>query len=149
MARLRIVPLRLASANDMVARFHRHRKPVVGALFCIGAADGDELVGAAIIGRPVARMLDDGFTAEVTRLVSDGSGNVCSMLYAAAWRAWRAMGGHRLVTYTLESEPGTSLTAAGWRLLYRTSERPQGWDTPSRRREPNPQAPKHLWEARR
>jgi hypothetical protein len=147
MTDLRVVPLRLGTANNLVLRWHRHHKPVVGALFAIGASDGGELVGAAIVGRPVARMYDDGATAEVTRLVSDGTPNVCSMLYAACWRAWRAMGGHRLITYTLASEPGTSLRAAGWTALYQTSERPKGWDTPSRRRSSGRQEAKTLWEA--
>lgn len=143
---LRVVPLRLKTANALVLRWHRHHKPTVGGLFAIGAADGPELVGAVIVGRPVARHLDDGTTAEVTRCVTDGTPNACSLLYAAAWRAWRAMGGHRLITYTLAAETGTSLRAAGWRVLYQTSERPQGWDTPSRRRRSGSQAAKTLWE---
>ena len=141
-----LVPLNLTQANDLVARLHRHHRPVVGHRFSIGVQCDGELVGAAIVGRPVARMLDDGFTAEVTRCVSDGTKNVCSMLYAACWRAWRAMGGHRLITYTLASEPGTTLRAAGWRVLYETRERPKGWDTPSRKRTSGSQAPKQLWE---
>lgn len=143
---MNVVPLNLRDANAFVAEHHRHHRPVVGHRFSIGVQEGGVLVGAAIIGRPVARMLDDGVTAEVTRLVTDGSPNACSMLYAAAWRAWRAMGGHRLITYTLASEPGTSLRAAGWRTLYETRLRPQGWDTPSRRRTSGAQEPKTLWE---
>jgi hypothetical protein len=142
-----LVPLTLAAANDFVAAHHRHHRPVVGHRFSIGAQDGGVLVGAAIVGRPVARHLDDGFTAEVTRLVTDGTKNACSMLYAACWRAWRAMGGHRLITYTLASESGESLRAAGWKVLYQTKERPKGWDTPSRRRASGEQVAKQLWEA--
>jgi hypothetical protein len=71
----------------------------------------------AIVGRPVARHLADGFTAEVTRLASDGTRNACSMLYGAAWRAARALGYRRLVTYTLAEERGASLRGAGWRLV--------------------------------
>jgi hypothetical protein len=74
-------------------------------------------VGVVIVGKPVARMLADGWTCEVTRLASDGTKNACSMLYRAAWRAARAMGYRRLVTYTLAEEPGTSLRAAGFRLI--------------------------------
>lgn len=143
---MNVVPLRLREANEFVAAHHRHHAPVVGARFSIGAQDGGVLVGAAIVGRPVARMFDDGLTAEVTRLVTDGTKNACSMLYAACWRAWRAMGGHRLITYTLASEPGTSLRAAGWQVLYETKHRGKGWDTPSRRRTSGPQVAKQLWE---
>jgi hypothetical protein len=133
-------------ANRLVGQWHRHHRPVVGHRFSIGVENEGRICGAAIVGRPVARMLDDGFTAEVTRCVTDGTKNACSMLYAACWRAWRAMGGTRLITYTLASETGTSLNASGWKALYQTANRPQGWDTPGRPRVPNPQQPKTLWE---
>ena len=143
---LEIVPLKLAEANAFVIEHHRHHRPVVGHRFSIGVARDGLLVGAAIVGRPVARAFDNGTTAEVTRLVTDGTRNACSALYAACWRAWRAMGGHRLITYTLASESGASLRAAGWKVLYETKERPNGWDTPSRRRTSGPQVAKTLWE---
>jgi len=73
-----------------------------------------------IVGRPVARHRDDGFTAEVTRLCTDGTKNACSKLYAAAWRAARAMGYRQIGTYILESEEGTSLKTAGWKVLHKT-----------------------------
>lgn len=86
-----------------------------------------------IVGRPVSRVLDaDDFTCEVTRLASDGSKNVCSMLYAAAWRAARAMGYRRLITYTLQSEPGSSLRAVGFTIAGEVTKR--SWHTPSRPR---------------
>ena len=144
---MNVVPLKLAEANAFVAAHHRHHKPVVGHRFSIGAAENGVLVGAAIVGRPMARHFDDGVTAEVTRLVTDGTHNACSLLYAACWRAWRAMGGHRLITYTLASESGASLRAAGWRVLYETKARPKGWDTPSRPRGSGAQEPKTLWQA--
>lgn len=112
-----ICPISLAEANEFVTRNHRHHKPVVGHKFSIAAARGDEIVGVAIVGRPVSRHLDDGWTLEVNRLCTDGTRNACSMLYAAAWRAARAMGYKRLITYILESEPGTSLKAAGWKCI--------------------------------
>lgn len=144
---MRVVPLTLKQANTLVAELHRHHKPVVGHRFSIGLmGDDGQLVGAAIIGRPVARMIDQYTTAEVTRCVTDGTKNACSMLYGAAWRAWRAMGGTRLITYTLATEPGTSLDAAGWKVLYQTSTRPKGWDTPSRPRTSGEQVSKTLWE---
>lgn len=119
---LRLVPLSLKAANELVADHHRHARPARGCIAVVGLADGTELVGAAIIGRPVARALQDGFTAEVTRLVVIGEvPNGCSMLYGAAWRAARALGYTRLVTYTLQSESGASLRAAGWRVVAESS----------------------------
>lgn len=82
-----------------------------------------------VVGRPVARHMADGWTAEVTRLATDGSRNACSLLYAAAWRAARAMGYRRLITYTLATEPGTSLRAAGWGVV--AEVRRQTWNRPN------------------
>lgn len=112
-----LCPISLAEANAFVAQHHRHHRPVTGHKYSIACIDGEKIVGVAIVGRPVSRYLDDGWTLEVTRLCTDGTKNACSMLYAAAWRAARAMGYKRLVTYILESEPGTSLKAAGWRCV--------------------------------
>lgn len=116
---LRIVPLTLEQANSLVARLHRHHKPVVGHRFSIGVTDGDkdgQLVGAAIVGRPKAKSFDQYNVCEVTRLVTDGTKNACSILYAAAARVAREMGFSRIQSYILESEPGTSLKASGWVL---------------------------------
>lgn len=114
---LDICPVSLAEANAFVAEHHRHHKPVVGHKFSIGCTDGEKIVGVAIVGRPVARYLDDGWTLEVNRCCTDGTRNACSILYAAAWRAARAMGYHKLITYILDTEPGTSLKAAGWKCV--------------------------------
>lgn len=108
-------PVSLREANAFVEKYHRHHKKTVGHKFSVGVEEDGELVGVAIVGRPVSRYLDDGWTLEVNRLCTDGTKNACSMLYAAAWRAGRAMGYKRMVTYILESESGTSLTAAGWK----------------------------------
>lgn len=129
---LSLVPLPLSEANSFVEQHHRHHGPVVGARFSIGAAVGEQIVAVAIVGRPVARGLQDGFTAEVVRLCTDGTPHAASKLYAASWRAWKAMGGRRLVTYTLVTEPGTSLTAAGWNIVGQVKGRE--WTTPSRPR---------------
>lgn len=99
---LELIPMTLREANAFVEQHHRHHKPVVGHKFSIGVSDGEKVVGVAIVGRPVGRFLDDGWTLEVTRLCTDGTHNACSMLYAAAWRAARAMGYRRVVTYILE-----------------------------------------------
>jgi hypothetical protein len=114
---LEVCPMTLKEANAFVEQHHRHHKPVVGHKFSIGCTDGKEIVGVAIVGRPVSRHLDDGWTLEVNRLCTDGTRNACSMLYAAAWRAARAMGYKRLVTYILDSESGTSLKASGWKCV--------------------------------
>ena len=111
---LKTVPVSLKAANAFVAEHHRHHKPVVGHKFSIGCAQDGRLVGVAIMGRPVSRYLDNGLTLEVNRLCTTGEKNVCSMLYAAAARAAKAMGSHNIITYTLDTEPGISLRAAGW-----------------------------------
>ena len=101
-----IVPCTLREARAFVAAHHRHHGAPQGGLFAIGAAADETMVGVAIVGMPVARMLADGWTAEVTRLCTTGERNACSMLYGAAWRAARALGWRRLVTYTLPEEGG-------------------------------------------
>lgn len=119
--KLEVVRIDLAEANAFVDQHHRHHKPVVGHIFSIGAAKDGKIVGVAIVGRPVARMRDDGETAEVTRLCTDGTKNACSFLYGACQRAAFALGFKRIGTYILASEPGTSLTAANWRQVGETT----------------------------
>ena len=111
---LSLVPVSLKDANAFVAEHHRHHKPTRGHKFSVGCEAEGRLVGVAIVGRPVSRYLDDGLTLEVNRLCTTGKQNACSMLYAAAARAAKAMGYRKIITYTLDSEPGTSLRAAGW-----------------------------------
>jgi hypothetical protein len=122
----------LDEANAFVRAHHRHHRPVVGHLFSLGAALNGQIVGIAIVGRPVARLRDDGMTAEVTRLCTDGTRNACSFLYGASARAAFALGFKRIGTYILASEPGTSLTATGWRLIGETPGR--SWSVQSRPR---------------
>lgn len=142
---LRHVRIDLAEANAFVAEHHRHHKPAVGHLFSIGAALGNLIVGVVIVGRPVSRHRDDGQTAEVTRLCTDGTKDACSFLYGAAARAAFALGFTRIGTYILATEPGTSLTAAGWRLI---GERGGGaWGRSSRPRiDRHPTQTKMLFE---
>jgi hypothetical protein len=111
---LRLKPITFRQAKAFIKEHHRHHKPPQGHKFSIGVVQGDRLVGVVTVGRPVNRTLDDGWTAEVTRCCTDGTKNACSMLYGAAWRAAKAMGYIRIVTYTLITEEGTSLKAAGW-----------------------------------
>ena len=143
---LEIVPIKFAEAKEFVKRHHRHHKPPIGHICSLACADNDKIIGVAIIGRPVARRLDNGLTAEVTRLCTDGPKNACSMLYAACWRAARAVGYRRLITYILVTEPGTSLKAAGWKLIGETKG--GSWNRPSRPRvDTHPLEQKLLWEA--
>lgn len=142
--RLQLVPVSLRTANAFVQEHHRHHRPVQGAKFALAVtlSGSDSICGVAIVGRPVARHLDDGWTLEVTRLCTDGAPNACSKLYGAAWKAAKALGYTRLITYTLPEEGGASLRAAGWRLAAgryarrRYLEPPQ----PSSRRHPRPPA---------
>jgi hypothetical protein len=148
---LSAIPLKLAEANEFVASFHRHNKPVVGARFSIGASDGEELVGVAIVGRPVTRHLDDGFTAEVTRccVLPNAPKGTPSFLYSRCWRAWEAMGGTKIVTYTLTSESGASMRGAGWRQVSSTEgvKEGKGWtNRPGREWQPVTGQPKFRWE---
>jgi hypothetical protein len=144
---LAVVPIALDEANAFVAAHHRHHKPVIGHKFSIAVADGETVRGVAIVGRPVARGLDNGWTLEVNRCCTDGAANACSMLYGAAWRAAKALGYRRLITYTMQQEGGASLRAAGWKLI---GERGGGnWNTPSRPRIDTAatlQGQKLLWE---
>lgn len=132
MERLRVAPIDLGSANLFVERHHRHHGKVVGHKFSLAALLSDEIVGVCIVGRPVARMRDDGWTLEVTRLCTDGTRNACSFLYGAAARATFSLGYRRIGTYILASEPGSSLSAAGWRLIGEVKGR--SWSCPSRPR---------------
>lgn len=144
--RLMLVPCTLREARAFVGQHHRHHRPPQGGLFAVAAAADGEVVGVAIIGRPVARELQDGWTAEVTRLCTTGTKNTCSMLYRAAWRAARALGFRRLVTYILASEPGVSLRGAGFRCVGTAGG--GSWSCPSRPRvDLHPTQAKLRWEA--
>ena len=145
---LRVVPVTFAAAQQFVTAWHRHNKPPIGHKFSLGVAAGDVLVGVAMVGRPVARHYDDGLTLEVNRTCTDGTPNVNSMLYGAAWRAAKALGYCRLITYTQHDESGASLRAAGWTVV---ASRPArgGWTTPSRPRADlgTEHVERTLWEA--
>ena len=112
---MNLMPISLKEARRFVNDHHRHHKAPQGGKFAIGLNEDNEIIGVAIVGRPVARLLDNGYIAEVTRLcVLEGHKNACSMLYSACWRAARAMGYRRLITYILKSESGDSLRASGF-----------------------------------
>ena len=144
-----VQPIALADANRFVVAHHHHSRHVVGHLWSVGLWSGLlELRGVAIVGRPVARALDDGLTVEVTRLATDGVRNGCSALYAACRREACRRGFQRVVTYTLASESGSSLRGAGWTPVARV--RGRDWDTPARRRHRRTSTPDRIrWEAPR
>ncbi len=115
---MEISPITLKEARRFIDMHHRHHSAPPGGLFAIGLSAEGNVVGVGIVGRPVSRMLQTGYTAEVTRLcVLEGHKNGCSMLYSACWRAARAMGYKRLITYILASESGVSLLASNFRLV--------------------------------
>lgn len=107
-------PISVRHARAFVVAHHRHHGAPQGAKFALAAWHVGTLVGVALVGRPVSRRLDNGITAEVIRVATDGTRNANSFLYGAAKRAAQAMGYHKVVTYTLPEESGASLRAVGW-----------------------------------
>jgi len=143
---LSLCPITLSEANEFVRVNHRHHGEVVGHKFSIGLATDEEICGVIICGRPVARGMDDGLTIEVNRCCTDGTKNACSKLYSAAWRAAKALGYKKMITYTLADESGSSLSAAGWKVIHTVPGR--SWSSPSRPRvDKHPLQDKLCWEA--
>jgi hypothetical protein len=145
---LRIVPVSFREAKAFIAAWHRHHRPSRGMKFALGVAVGDLLVGVATVGRPVSREYDDGVTLEVNRTCTDGYPNANSILYGAAWRAAKALGYCRLITYNQDGESGASLRAAGYRIVAQRPARGT-WNVPSRPREDHGTGgvQRTLWEA--
>ena len=143
-------PITLRTAQDFVSDHHRHNEAPQGHRFSIGLWTDDKLIGIVIVGRPIAKAHDDGITAELTRCcVLEGKKNANSLLYAAAWRAAKAMGYKKMITYTLPIESGASLKAAGFLPVADTRASPNGWNVPSRQREAPakyPRGKKIRWE---
>lgn len=145
-APLRLTPITWKKATRFVSQYHRHHGPPHGHKFSIAVEDqAGNLVGVAIVGRPLARRLDDGWTVELTRCCTLGTPNACSMLYGAARRIAKEIGYRRIITYTLASEAGVSLKAAGW--VPTTETRGGSWDRTARPRiDRHPTMPKVRWE---
>jgi len=142
---LQLQPIHQKEAMEFIKLHHRHHLPPQGWKFGIAANNGEKIVGVITVGRPVARHLDDGLTAEVTRCCTDGTRNACSKLYSAAWRACRAMGYRRLITYVLKSESGTSLKASSWKIVGQAGG--GHWGSLKRPRiDKHPTEEKILWE---
>jgi hypothetical protein len=143
---MKIKPLTYRAACEFVERNHRHHHAPQGCKYAVGVYEDETLHGVVIVGRPVARRLDDGITAEITRCCTDGTRNACSMLYGAACRIAKEMGYERIITYTLKSEDGASVKAANFTDkgeaggLHWTGKRNRGQDIPNEM--------KRLWERR-
>ena len=150
MNKLHAVPMDLAEANEFIDNFHRHNKPVTGWRFGVGASDGTALVGVAVLGRTTALKLHSPTTAEVSRccVLDNAPLGTPSFLYAALWRAWRALGGRRLITYTLASESGASLRGAGAKIVAELPPSdPRNWQNRAGREwQPVVGQAKLLWE---
>jgi len=146
MRSLKIVPLDLEEANILVERWHRHHKKVPGCKFVVGISNDGNICGAAIVGRPVSRMLDNGSTLEINRLVTDGTKNACSKLLSACKRISQLMGYEQLITYTLPEESQSSLKAAGFKKILLTNG--GSWNCESRPRvDKHPLQQKIKWVA--
>lgn len=115
----------LREANNYVEAMHRHHGKATGHKWSLAAYKDGRLVGVAIVGRPTGRYLDNGRTLEVTRLCTDGTRNACSALYAACARRAKREGYEKIITFTLQSEPGDSLRGAGWTLESEKAGKPR------------------------
>jgi hypothetical protein len=143
---MKVQPMTLRAAREYVNANHRHHRAPQGGLFAVGAENDGELIGCAIVGMPVARMLADGQTVEITRVCTDGTRNACSFLYRACVRVANAMGYRRVLTYTLADEGGASLRGAGFKITAKTKG--GSWSRPSRdRTDTHPLQGKLRWEA--
>lgn len=130
----RWVTLREASA--FVAKHHRHHVPPQGGIVAIGLffPSTDMLIGVAIIGRPVSRVLEARRDCELTRLcVLPEYRNAASALLGRAKRVAQSLGFRRMVTYTLPEEGGASLRAAGMQCDIALTGGGE-WTRPSRQR---------------
>lgn len=143
---LSLKPITLRAAAAYVESKHRNHKPPRGHKLSIGVIDDNgDLRGCVVVGRPVARALDDGFTAEVTRCCTDGAPNACSLLYGAAARAAKAIGYKKIYTYTLKEEGGASLRGAGWICEGELRSNGKGWSNRGGGREENHPQAKVRW----
>lgn len=142
---IELVPITLSEANTFIRQYHRHHQPVIGHKFSIGVSDGEKIVGVAIVGRPVNRHLDDGWTLEVNRTCTDGTKNVNSKLYGACCRVAFGLGYKKIITYTLQEEKGTSLKASNWKCIAKTAG--GSWNCKARPRvDKHPTQQKIRWE---
>lgn len=147
MEKLELCPVTYKEACTFIDSHHRHHLPPQGWKFGIATHISGTIVGVVTVGRPVSRYHDNGWTLEVTRCCTDGTKNACSKLYGTAWRATKALGYQRLITYTLASESGGSLKASNWKVINEKAGG-KGCNRPSRPRiEKSEICQKTLWEA--
>jgi len=148
--RLTVVPCELAEANAFVAEHHRHLGRVPGHRFSLAVADEAGAVrGVAIVGRPIGRRDDDGWTVQLVRSATDGCPNAPSALNAACRRVAFALGYRRILSFSLQDESGASYRASGWRLIG-LAGKPDGagWSCRTRPRvDVAPRQRKLRWEA--
>jgi len=129
---MEIIPISLKFANDYVAKFHRHNKPVQGHKWSLAISVMNGIIGVGIVGRPIARYLDDGLTLEVLRVCTNGERNANSFLYGRIAKIARLMGYKKIITYTLTKETGASLRAIGAKPV--ANCKPQEWNCKKRPR---------------
>ena len=148
----KIVPISLKEANDFVTAHHRHNKKTAGHKWSTGLMYKDELVGVAIVGRAIARHMDEKYTVEILRLcIKDPAPkNACSFLYSKVWRIWQTMGSKKIITYTLDEESGASMRAVGWKKAGTTTpvKEGKGWTNRGKGRvwQPVNSKLKYRWE---
>lgn len=130
---MKLTPITLDEAKEFVRRHHRHNKPPLSWKFGVGLSVSGELVGVAIAGRCVSRGLDRAGNIEITRVCVLDQKNANSRLYGAILRAAASLGYETAYTYTLQSESGASLKAAGWEIDEQLEPRPT-WSCKARHR---------------
>jgi hypothetical protein len=159
--RLKVIPADLSVAMRRCREHHRHLPRVLGGLtaFEVLRLDRDHPQGSlysprigepcawGIVGRAVARVLDQDGWCELTRSICpEGAPPGCASALLGAAARWSKASGDPTVTYTLAHEGGTSLRAAGWIAVGTT--RGGQWSVPSRARAIRPDAiaaPKVRW----
>jgi hypothetical protein len=148
---LRLGEVSFAEAREFIRIHHRHCDPPVCWKFGAAVNNGAELMGVMAAGRPVSAALARQGCIEVNRVCVKDSHprqlvrNACSMLYGYACREAFSRGYRRVITYTLQSEKGTSLKAAGFRPVARS--RGGSWNRTARpRSDKTTTEPKVRWE---
>jgi hypothetical protein len=148
---LELRPTTFSEASAFVGEHHSHNKPPVGWKYGCAVFNGDSLLGVVVAGRPVSAALQKQGCLEINRncvkttFPARLAWNVASMLYGEACREGFRRGYDRVITYTLASERGTSLRAAGFVPVARS--RGGSWNRSSRPREDRSSTkPKIRWE---
>jgi hypothetical protein len=105
MAELALRPITRSESDEFIIGRHRHHRPPVGALWRHAVHDDDGvLVGVAVIGRPVAREIDDGLTGGRSLLAAG-----YRYLWIVRGRSWDTPGRPRT-----DKHPTEDKVALGW-----------------------------------